>query len=190
MTRRPLDILRRRFGDVVLLVLILTLAHQPFSVYGDPGPPEWVNYYGGDARLYGEPVPEGAVITAHGPQGVQCGQFTVKSAGKFGALPCLRDGDDGAEPGDRISFRVNGLPTTAVPLSLNGSPVDPSTPITWSGLGDLWEIKLEAPAPVGGYSMPARWMATLWTRKAMFAALGTGVTALALVAVVLTRKRR
>ncbi len=194
MRKHPVNALGRGLGPVILLALILTLGHNVFSVYGDPGP-EWVNIFSGDATLYGKPVPVGAVITAHDPQGVQCGDFVVHTEGKFGLLDCRRDDpttaeDEGPEPGERISFRVNGLPATAVPLTLNGTPVDPSTPITWSGFGDRWKVRLRAPTPVGGYSLPARWMAMSWARRTVLPLAGLAVTALVLAAVALTKRRR
>lgn len=196
MRNHPLNALGRRIGPVILLVLVLTLGHNVFLAYGDPAL-EWVNVFSGHATLYGEPVPEGAEVTAHDPQGVQCGIVTVGEGmeGSFGLLPCYGDvpgtpEDEGLEPGERISFRVNGLPAVAVPISFNFEPVDPSTPITWTANGDLWEVRLRAPAPVGGYSLPARWMAMSWVRRTVLPMAGLAVTALALAAVALTRKQR
>jgi hypothetical protein len=196
MAKDPLNALGQRLGRVIPLVLILTLGHNIFSVYGDPAL-EWVNVFSGNATLYGEPVPEGAVVTAHDPQGVQCGMVTVKEGmeGSFELLPCYGDvpgtpEDEGLEPGERISFRVNGLPAIAEPISLNFVPVDPSTPITWTSLGDVWEVRLRAPAPVGGYSMPARWWTISRGWGGLLPTVGLGVAVLALAAVALIRKRR
>jgi len=95
-------------------------------------------------------VPVGTVIAAFDPQGVKCGEFTVVTAGKYGLMPCYRDDpdtpeDEGPLPGEPISFKIDGLPATPVPTSLNGNPVPPSTTVTWTSHSDLWEVDLRVP---------------------------------------------
>jgi hypothetical protein len=124
----------------------------------------WVDFYSEHSVYRGEPVPVGAVVTAHDPQGVQCGAATVKQEGKYGVLSCTCDdpasaADEGPEPGEPISFRIDGVPVGAMPISNWYVPVPPSTPIVWTKNGDLWEVDLGAPpqgAVVGGYSIPSR----------------------------------
>jgi hypothetical protein len=149
-------------GLISLLVLILTLAYSSPPVKGDPAP-EWVNFFSSNTTFLGQLVPVGAVIAAFDPQGVQCGQFTVKFQGKYGYLACYRDDpvtpeDEGPLPGETIFFTINGLPATPVPKSLNGNPVPPSTTVTWTSLGDRWEVDLVVPRPpgppVGGVIVP------------------------------------
>jgi hypothetical protein len=53
--------------------------------------------------------------------------------------------DEGANPGDAISFTINGIPATPVPITLNGTPVPPSTPVTWTSFSDRWEVDLGVP---------------------------------------------
>jgi hypothetical protein len=159
MTTRALSTLARRSGPIFLLVLAFTLLNYPPWAYGDPNP-LWVNVFSGNTTLFDQPVPVGAVITAHGPGGVQCGEFIVRTEGTYGYLPCYRDDpttsdDAGPQPGDQISFRINGLYAGAVPISLNGMLVDPSTHVTWTRLGDRWEVDLQAPQAVGGVTAPA-----------------------------------
>jgi len=129
----------RTVGLISLLVLVLTLAYSSIQVSSDPGP-EWVNFFSTNSWYLGEPVPVDAVVAAFNPQGVQCGQYTVVEAGKYGYLPCLRDDDissedDRADPGDLISFTINGLPAVAL------GPDDP----IWTSNGDRWEVDLGVP---------------------------------------------
>lgn len=165
MTTHALALVARRTVLATLLVLVLVLAYTSICVYGDPDP-QWMNLFSGDSTFLGQPVPVGAVVTAHDPEGVQCGEFIVHTAGKYGYMPCYRDDpitpeDEGPEPGEPIAFKINGLPATAVPISLNGTPVDPSTTVTWTGLGDLWEVDLRVPSPVGGVTAPPNRMRLL-----------------------------
>jgi hypothetical protein len=126
---------------ISLLVLVLTLT--PSSTGADPDPGlEWVNFFSANTTFFGQPVPVGAVIEAFDPQGVKCGEFTVTTEGKYGLMPCYGDDktppdlvDEGAEPGDVISFTINGLPAAA------SGPEDP----IWTSHGDLREIDLQAP---------------------------------------------
>ncbi len=129
----------RTIGLIGLLVLALTLVYSPIQVKGDPGP-EWVNFFSTNTTFLGQSVPVGAVIAAFDPQGVRCGEFTVTGEGKYGVLPCYRDDDttpedDGADPGDMISFTINGLPAVA------SGPDDP----IWTSHGDRWGVDLGVP---------------------------------------------
>jgi hypothetical protein len=139
MKTRLLSTTGQLIGLVSLLVLIVTLAYSPTPIKGDPGL-EWVNFYSNNTQFLDQPVRAGDVIEASDPQGVQCGQFTVTDEGKYGYLACLRDdattlGDDGADPGDVISFTINGLPAIA------SGPDDP----IWTSNGDKWEVDLRVP---------------------------------------------
>jgi len=74
--------------------------------------PEGVDFYG-QAMVNNAPVKEGDVITAYDPQGNLCGKFIVKKLGVFGYLCVYGDDptttrDEGAEPGDVITFKING----------------------------------------------------------------------------------
>ncbi len=129
----------RLIGLVSLLALIVTLAYSPTPVKADPGP-EWVNFYSNNTRFLDQPVRAGDVIEALDPQHVRCGQFIVTDEGKYGYLACLRDDettpeDDGADPGDVITFTINGLPAIA------SGPDDP----IWISNGDLLEVDLGVP---------------------------------------------
>ncbi len=137
---QSLSTVARIVARISLLVLVLTLAYS--SVRADPidPGPEWVNFFSSNTTFLGQPVPVGAVVEAFDPQGVKCGQFTVTDEGKYGYLPCLRDDattpeDDGADPGDVISFTINGLPALAL------GPDDP----IWTSNGDRWRVDLEVP---------------------------------------------
>ncbi len=140
-------LMKRRFSSTAarlgrlasLALLLLTLPHGSSRASGSP---EWVNFFSANTTFFGQPVPVGAVIAAFDPQGVQCGEFTVTTEGKYGLMPCYRDDktppdlvDEGAEPGDVISFTINGLPAVA------SGPDDP----IWTSNGDWQEVNLWMP---------------------------------------------
>ncbi|MCZ7574440.1 MAG: hypothetical protein M5U01_38305 [Ardenticatenaceae bacterium] len=131
-------------GGIALVLILLTLgwsgawAGLPSQVTPTN---QWVNFYGSQTTFRGQPVPVGALVAAFDPQGVQCGEFTVTSQGHYGLLPCYADDptttgiDEGAEPGDTITFTINGLPV---------SPQGPDQP-QWSAHGDLRQVDLASP---------------------------------------------
>jgi len=97
---------------------------------------EWVNFYCGDNWFYNVPLPVGSVVDAYDPDGILCGSWPVTEAGKYGFMPVYRDDiytieDEGAEPGDEISFFINGYPANAV-----GDR-------TWTENGDTSEVCLD-----------------------------------------------
>ena len=154
MARFPLARVLLGASLAVLIIALGTLSlTQAFPLDSAP-PPEWVNFLSHSSALFGLPVPVGAVIGAFDPGGVQCGEFTVDKAGEYGLMPCYRDDattpeDDGADPGDVISFTINNLPATPVPVSFNNDPLAASLPITWTSHGDLWEVDLQVVAIAG-----------------------------------------
>lgn len=108
------------------------------SVIADPDAPEWVDYYG-TITLNGNPAPVGTVVEAYDPDGIMCGTFTVATAGSYGFIHVYRDDidtpgtDEGADPGDTITFKINGL--DAVPTVISGN-------LTWTSNGDNSEVNL------------------------------------------------
>ena len=71
-----------------------------------------------NTTLNGQPVPVGSMITAKDPDGVVCGEFIVKEAGKYGYMsvygdePATPNVDEGAQTGNIIKFFINGIPAT------------------------------------------------------------------------------
>jgi uncharacterized repeat protein (TIGR01451 family) len=68
-------------------------------------------------------------------------------------LACYGDDEttdvaDGARPGAAITFRVDGLPTAALPLRFNGKTVPAGQGLAWTAMGDRWEVELGAPPVV------------------------------------------
>ncbi|MGQ9715431.1 MAG: hypothetical protein ACUVST_11820, partial [Anaerolineae bacterium] len=101
---------------------------------------EWVNFYGLTSYFGGVPIPVGAVVEAYDPTGIICGQFVVHTPGQYGIMPVYRDdpgtpGDEGAQPGDTITFRINGIPAT---------PMGPDAPV-WTANGDIRRVELNQP---------------------------------------------
>ncbi|MBN2611124.1 MAG: hypothetical protein JXB00_06170, partial [Bacteroidales bacterium] len=76
----------------------------------------WVSCYSRNTIFQGGPVPVGAVVEAFDPDSVLCGSFTVTTEGEYGFLFVYRDDtltidvDEGAVPGDTITFKINGFP--------------------------------------------------------------------------------
>ncbi len=95
--------------------------------------PEWISLYCENPTLNGSPLAAGDTIMVFDPDGILCGIDTVRADGKYGFLPVYRDdeftdADEGAEPGDTLSFAVNGRPVTV------------ETAVVWTENGDNFEI--------------------------------------------------
>jgi hypothetical protein len=127
---------------ISLLLLVLALLYGSIWADGVIRTNQWVNFHSANTTFLGQPVSVGAYIAAYDPDGVQCGEFTVITEGKYGLMPCYGDDktppdlvDEGAEPGDVISFTINGLPAVAL------GPDDP----IWTSNGDLLEVDLGVP---------------------------------------------
>jgi hypothetical protein len=103
----------------------------------EPSPSnEWVNFYCEYNTYMNVPLPVGSVIDAYDPDGVHCGTFFVHTAGDYGPLVVYRDDvtteeDDGADPGDEITFYVNGYLANASGMTI------------WTEKGDFNEACLE-----------------------------------------------
>jgi hypothetical protein len=103
--------------------------------------PIWMNVYSPSSLLDEEPLPPGTVVEAYDPQGVLCGKFVVTRAGEYGLMPIYGDDpsspqDEGALPGDTITF------------SVNGSRADSTPPrVLWTTYGDLQRVDLYASSP-------------------------------------------
>jgi hypothetical protein len=91
------------------------------SIYSDPIPTnEWISLYCAHPMLNGISLALGTAITAYDPQGVLCGKSIVKPDGSYGFMLVYRDDaytglDEGAIPGDRLSFKIDGGPVTVTP---------------------------------------------------------------------------
>jgi hypothetical protein len=100
---------------------------------------KWVNFYGLNCTLDGQPLPVGAVITARDSQGVVCGEFVVTHIGRYGIMPVYGDdpsteADEGAGPGDPLQFYVDGI---------KAAVTGPDEPV-WTAMGDLKQLELSA----------------------------------------------
>ncbi|SYZ73927.1 hypothetical protein TRIP_C60197 [Candidatus Zixiibacteriota bacterium] len=98
--------------------------------------PEWVNFYCDNNYYNGVPLPVGSVVDAYAPNGSHCGTYFVSMPGSYGFMPVYRDDPytieaDGAEPGDTISFFINGYPAAA-----NG-------PRIWTEKGASFQVCLD-----------------------------------------------
>ncbi len=93
-------------------------------------------FYCADNTYFGAPLPSGSVVDAYDPDGILCGSWYVTSPGRYGLMPVYRDDfttpeiDEGAEPGDTLTFLVNGMPTMT-----SAQPI-------WTENGDRREVCL------------------------------------------------
>ncbi len=91
--------------------------------------PLWTDYYG-QVEL-----PVGAILEAYDPDGVLCGVYTVRTGGQYGFLHVYGDDaatpmiDEGAGPGDVITFMHNGVVLATTPESL-----------AWTGTKDVLNL--------------------------------------------------
>ncbi len=99
----------------------------------------WVDFFSKNSKFWGGPIQIGDVITAEDPNGVICGSYQVdKAPGHYGFMPVYGDDpysisiDEGAAPGDTITFRINGY--LAIPMG-------PDSPI-WTAHGHIQNIDL------------------------------------------------
>ncbi|MFQ5769957.1 MAG: T9SS type A sorting domain-containing protein [bacterium] len=101
---------------------------------------EWVSFWSDSTFINDLPVDTGDVIDVFDPQGVHCGTFTVSSPGSYGLMPVYGDDaftssmDEGASPGDSLSFTINGY---------KASIVGPNQPI-WTSNGDVIKLHINA----------------------------------------------
>lgn len=120
------------FIVTILFILQISLSAQVIPTN------EWVSFYSSNSTLNGEPLKIGDVIRAYDPDGILCGEFTVHTEGYYGYLNVYKDDfttpniDEGAEPGDTISFTINNNKTITY---------GPSNSV-WSSFGDVKELDL------------------------------------------------
>ncbi|MFH1891147.1 MAG: T9SS type A sorting domain-containing protein [Candidatus Zixiibacteriota bacterium] len=112
----------------------ITIAVTATTSVGPIPTNEWINVYCRCPKLNGVLLSEGDVIKAYDPDGVLCGQDVVRADGSFGFMPIYRDDfvtpnlDEGAEPGDQISFTINDVEVFTDPV------------IYWTSNGDSYEL--------------------------------------------------
>lgn len=101
--------------------------------------PSWVNVFSPESTFEGQPVAVGDVVTAYDSQGVLIGRTRVAVEGKYGLMALYMDDsstsvDEGALPGEMITFRVNDVPAVVT---------GPHEPV-WSANGDVLMLNLAA----------------------------------------------
>jgi hypothetical protein len=93
---------------------------------------EFAAFYSENTMFDGQPVLVGSIIDAYDVDGVHCGRFVVKDAGKFGFMPVYGDDDwsegvdEGADAGQPIAFKINGRDAQVVagdPTWFDGSEI-------------------------------------------------------------------
>ncbi len=125
--------MKNTFKVFLSLIILFRIVSSQFTPTN-----EWVNFFSPNTTFEGSPVPVGAVIEAYDPNNVLCGSFTVTTEGQYGFLLVYKDDfttpdiDEGADPGDTITFYINSTP--AIPV--NGTPV-------WTSNGDVIQLDLQ-----------------------------------------------
>ncbi|MBU8933231.1 MAG: T9SS type A sorting domain-containing protein [candidate division Zixibacteria bacterium] len=112
-----------------LLVMSALLLGLVASTQAEVSPTHLFHWFRGDVLLNGQLAPVGTIVDAYDPDLVHCGTYTVgvdnfvvpDSAGVYGWMLVYGDdatepGDQGAETGDLISFRVMNRPATIDPV--------------------------------------------------------------------------
>lgn len=79
----------------------------------------WVNVFGESSTINGELIQPGDIVTAFDPEGTLIGRSVVEHEGRYGLMALYMDDpatsiDEGALPGDVISFEVNGVPAVVL----------------------------------------------------------------------------
>jgi len=125
---------------VIFAVVSILLSSMAISVYSDSLNDEviptihWINVYCHQPTLDGVALAPGDTVKAYDPDGVYCGTYIVRSDGGFGFMAIYRDDvytseiDEGADPGNLISFKINNTSVTTIPE------------VYWTGFGDKIEI--------------------------------------------------
>lgn len=94
---------------------------------------EWINVFCGQPEFNGISLSPGDIIMAYDSDNIPCGMDSVRGDGSFGFMPVYRDDiytdtDEGAEPGENISFTIND------------EEVFTASPIIWTENGDCFEL--------------------------------------------------
>ena len=97
----------------------------------------WVNLYGISSTFQGSPLAPNQIVRAYDGNGVLAGCFSVRSAGRYGAMPVYADdpetaADEGLAPGEAIRLTVDGQ--DAVPLGPDAAK--------WTENGVLLQVEL------------------------------------------------
>ncbi len=107
---------------------------------------EWILLYCDSPTLDGEPLNPGDTIFAYDADGILCGVDTVRFDGLYGFMPVYIDDpfspeDEGAMPGDTLSFAINSMPVLT------------ETPVVWIANGDRIELCSFLSVPVDEFEL-------------------------------------
>ena len=106
---------------VLLVIATLMLASPGVMAQGDTLPQSpFVTFFRDTTfttTYNGQPVPVGSIITAFDQSDTWCGIDTVTVEGTYGFMGVVGDDsqspeDEGADPGEQIKFKINGLDAT------------------------------------------------------------------------------
>lgn len=116
-----MSVMGKKTAALILIAALsglLWLLGLGISLGGEVKPSNlWINLYSENTTADGQPAAAGAVVAVFDPDGVQCGEYSIVQAGLYGVMPCYGDDpdtsdvDEGAEPGDVLSFTIDGRPS-------------------------------------------------------------------------------
>ena len=123
---------------------------------------DWCDFYSYTmvTTLNGEPVPVGSVVDAFDPQGVHCGTSTVSTAGQWGTMHVYADDsgtpeDEGASPGDTITFQVDCCPGTVIQGDAVWASKPPPKQVGVAGQCPEYTLTVTADPVAGGTTDPS-----------------------------------
>ena len=115
---------------------------------------EYIFVYDGEAKtaFLGDSLAVDSVVDAYDPSGVHCGTVRTSTQGAYQAMTVYRDGadtpevDEGAIPGDKLSFRINGIPAQVA--AVGGD--EGVTEAFWTQDRDIISVRLQVPEGAAG----------------------------------------
>lgn len=142
---------RVRVARATVAMIMLSLLALGAAQAGEVTPTNtWMNLYSTHCTFAGLPIPVGTIVAVFDPQGTQCGERVVTTAGYISpVMPCYGDDpftsvDEGPRQGDLLYFTLNGSAVTPQAVSRNFDPVPLDTPVIWTAM-DIWQINLIMP---------------------------------------------
>jgi len=116
----------------------------------------WINIYCPEPMLEGVPLEPGDFISAYDPDGILCGMGQVEADGSYGMILIYADDiytadvDEGADVGDLISIKINGVPVATDP------------PIIWTENGAVFMVCNFTAETCMTFDLDAGWHLISW----------------------------
>ena len=119
------------------------VAANPVHFVGVTPTSQWVDFFG-EIKIDGIGAEVGDEVAAFDADGSLAGVFVVQESGSYGFLHVYRDDpetprDEGAEPGDHITFRVWDASQNRE-SDAESVPISGPSPPQWTADGDRWNV--------------------------------------------------